>query len=53
MSFPVTLLGEDRLSITLPMGGTQSLVIVRDGRGRVTDLHQGMRALARQPESAR
>ncbi len=50
---PATLsalfVGDDRLRILVPMGEPVELLLVRDASGQVQYLHQGLRALARQP----
>jgi len=43
------LVGEDRLRLLVPTGDPIELLLVRDTSGRVQYLHQGLRALARQP----
>jgi len=48
-NLPALLVGADRLRILLPMGDPTDLLLVRDATGRVVYLHQGLRALARQP----
>ncbi len=46
---PAKLVGEDRLAIVAPSGERTVLLVVRGANGRVEYLHQGLRALARQP----
>jgi len=46
---PALLVGEDRLRVLVPTGDPTELLLVRDATGRVTYLHQGLRALALQP----
>jgi len=43
------LVGEDQLRLLVPAGEPMNLLLVRDTSGRVQYLHQGLRALARQP----
>ncbi len=46
---PATLAGDERLVLTPPVGDKITLLLVRGSDGRVEYLHQGLRALARQP----
>lgn len=46
---PAKLVGEDRVAIVAPNGQRTELLLVRGAGGRVEYLHQGLRALARQP----
>jgi hypothetical protein len=46
---PAKLVGEDRVAIVAPNGQRTELLLVRGANGRVDFLHQGLRALARQP----
>lgn len=46
---PVMLVGDERLVIVPPVGAKVTLLLVRGTDGRVEYLHQGLRALARQP----
>lgn len=48
-NLPALLVGADRLRILGPTGDPTELLLVRDATGRVVYLHQGLRALARQP----
>jgi len=49
VTLPLLLLGAERIRVLPPMGDPIDLLLVRDGSGRVRYLHQGLRALARQP----
>jgi CubicO group peptidase (beta-lactamase class C family) len=49
VTLPLLLLGAERIRVLPPMGDPIDLLLVRDGSGRVRFLHQGLRALARQP----
>ena len=49
MTAPVRLVGADRLVVTPPGGAKLTLLLVRGADGRVEYLHQGLRAIARQP----
>lgn len=46
---PVTLQGDERIVITPPAGDKQVILVVRDANGRAAYLHQGLRAIVRQP----
>jgi CubicO group peptidase (beta-lactamase class C family) len=48
-TLPAVLIGEDQLRLLVPAGEPMNLLLVRDTSGRVQYLHQGLRALARQP----
>ena len=45
----VKLVGDERLSLTPPVGNKITLLLVRGANGRVEYLSQGLRAMARQP----
>lgn len=47
-TFPVKLVGEDRIAILLPQGA-RTFLVLRDGTGNVTYLHGSLRSLARTP----
>ncbi|MBM3900039.1 MAG: beta-lactamase family protein [Gemmatimonadetes bacterium] len=49
VTLPLLLLGADKIRVMPPMGDPIDLLLVRDRGGKVTYLHQGLRALARQP----
>jgi CubicO group peptidase (beta-lactamase class C family) len=49
VTLPLLLLGADKIRVMPPMGDPIDLLLVRDRSGKVTYLHQGLRALARQP----
>ncbi len=49
ITLPLLLVGADQIRVMPPMGDPIDLLLVRDGSGRVRYLHQGLRALARQP----
>ena len=49
MTAPVRLVGEDRLVVSPPGAAKLTLLLVRGADGRVEYLHQGLRAIARQP----
>lgn len=49
MAAPARLVGDDRLVIIPPQGEKVTLLLVRGADGRVEFVHQGGRALARQP----
>jgi CubicO group peptidase (beta-lactamase class C family) len=49
VTLPLLLLGADKIRVMPPMGDPIDLLLVRDRAGQVTYLHQGLRALARQP----
>jgi hypothetical protein len=46
---PAKLVGDDRVAFIGPNGARSVLLLVRGADGRVEYLHQGLRALARQP----
>ena len=49
MTSPARLVGDERLVIVPPQGAKVTLLLVRGANGRVEYLHQGGRAIARQP----
>ena len=49
MTAPARLVGDERLVTVPPLGATVTLLLVRGASDRVEFLHQGGRALARQP----
>ena len=49
VTLPLLLLGADQVRVMPPMGEPIDLFLVRNRGGTVTYLHQGLRALARQP----
>lgn len=48
VELPVQMMGTDRISVAPPGARPLNLIVVRDAQGRVTYLHQSLRALARQ-----
>ena len=48
IALPVQMIGTDRITFTPPNGPATTMVLVRDTQGRVTYLHQSLRAMARQ-----
>lgn len=49
VTLPVRLVGDERIVVTPPGGAKVTLLLVRGADGRVEYLHQGLRAIARQP----
>jgi len=47
VTLPVQMIGTDRITFRPPTGPATTMILVRDAQGRVTYLHQGLRALAR------
>jgi D-alanyl-D-alanine carboxypeptidase len=48
VTLPVQMIGTDRITFRPPTGPATTMILVRDAQGRVTYLHQGLRAMARQ-----